>query len=218
MNESMPIWDNLGKKSMEQGPEEGRSIDEYEKVLKFKREDLENKFVLDLCAGPKARFSRDLEESGVKATVVSLSPEYADEQQCKLFEPTFLDKFKMIIKNKKSEHLEVAGVGEQLPFKDESFDEVLSLFSVSTWSLRNYKFWIPEICRVLKPNGAARIGPFKSPKLGPDESLEKWDKSKKWREDYIEGLGYKYEYFPGTLAREEILIISRPDADQSSKI
>lgn len=213
----MPIRDNFVKKTMEEDPEEGRSIDSYEEILKFKREDLENKFVLDLGAGPKARLARDLEESGIKATVVSLSPEYANKEQRKLLEPSFLDKFKMIIKNEKTRRLEIAGVAEELPFKDESFDEVLSLFSVSTWSLENYKFWISEICRVLKPNGVARIGPFISPKAGPDfglEELEDWDKSKKWREDFIQGLGYRYQYVPGPLARQEVFIISKSYKDQ----
>lgn len=206
---------------MEQGPEGGRSIDDYESVLKFKREELEGKMVLDLGAGPNARFSRDLEESGVKATVISLSPEYANEEQRKLFKPSFLEKIKKTIKSEGDRAvLEVAGVGEELPFADESFDEILALFSVSVWSEYNYKLWIPEICRVLKINGEARIGPIKEPRFRMDEGpevIENWKRLRKWIEDFVQGLGYESEYIPGPVTRQEILIIRKPEVISTEK-
>ena len=188
---------------MEQGPEEGRGIASYEKILKFKKEDLEDKVVLDLGAGPKARFARDLEESGVHATVISLSPEYADGEQHALFKG-----------EQDKRRLEVAGIGERLPFQDESFDEVLALYSVSIWSAENYKKWLPEICRVLKPAGTARIGTFNihtggAHRIGEDTLGSTQEEQREWIEDFIHGLGYEYEFVRGPGTRQDILIIHK---------
>lgn len=45
----------------------------------------------------------------------------------------------------------VHGVGEQLPFRDESFDLVISEYGAAIWS-DPYQ-WIPEAVRVLRPGG-----------------------------------------------------------------
>jgi ubiquinone/menaquinone biosynthesis C-methylase UbiE len=45
----------------------------------------------------------------------------------------------------------VRGVGESLPFADESFDLVISEYGASIWSDPN--LWVPEAARVLKPEG-----------------------------------------------------------------
>lgn len=45
----------------------------------------------------------------------------------------------------------VAGIGEQLPFADASFDLVLSEYGSAIWS-DPYR-WIPEAARVLRPGG-----------------------------------------------------------------
>lgn len=45
----------------------------------------------------------------------------------------------------------VHGIAEQLPFRDESFDVVLSEYGAAIWS-DPYQ-WIPEAARVLRPGG-----------------------------------------------------------------
>lgn len=45
----------------------------------------------------------------------------------------------------------VHGIAEQLPFRDESFDLVISEYGAAIWS--DPYLWIPEAARVLKPGG-----------------------------------------------------------------
>src|SRR4030042_6117419 len=100
---------------MAQGPEGGRTLEQYEEMLGFKKEDLENQTVLDLGAGPKARLLKDLKKAGIKANVVSLSPDYINDEYFN--------------KDKDKDELMVAGSAEDISFKNESFDTVLALFS-----------------------------------------------------------------------------------------
>ncbi len=205
MKEGSESW---SRNSINKGPEGGRTLKDYERLLKFKKEDLENKFVLDLGAGPKARFAKELERSGIKATVISLSPDYADTEHRELFKPAGLEKLITILKREKGkDKLEIAGIGEELPFKDGSFDEILALWSISEWAEHTYERWIPEIYRVLKQGGVARIGPYHP----------RWDtydgdifiRKHKEMKDVVKGLGFPYEFIPGAESGQEILVIHK---------
>ncbi len=200
------------KGSIEKGPEKGRGIDDYERFLAFDRKSLEGKKILDLGAGPGARFARDVKAAGIKAEVISLSPDYADKKQQKLLELTPKERIKELIRMEKTDPLlAVAGVGEALPFADESFDEVLSLFSLTTYSMKNYAIWLSETIRVLKSGGTLRIGPFERTWVDyfnpsdPEHSIREREELKA----FVDKFGFDSEFITEKESRKEVLILKK---------
>lgn len=58
----------------------GRSYEEYQAFTGLTDEELSGPiFLLDIGAGPTARFARELKEKNPEATVVSMSPDFKDE-------------------------------------------------------------------------------------------------------------------------------------------
>jgi ubiquinone/menaquinone biosynthesis C-methylase UbiE len=167
------------KDSIDKGPERGRSLEDYERMLGFEREELRGKTILDLGAGPEGRLGQDIHmdwESKLDLKIISLSPDFAHKKYEFVESP--------IPGSEKQQSLEnpTAGLAEQLPFTDKSFDETLALYSVSQYAEENFKMWIPEICRTLKDNGIARIGPFIK------------NKHRQEIEELIQNLGYRSEF------------------------
>ncbi|KKP41352.1 MAG: Methyltransferase type 11 [Parcubacteria group bacterium GW2011_GWA2_33_14] len=127
-------------------PEGGRDLSLYEQHLLFNRQELEGKTVLDLGAGPEAKFAKQLKESGIKADVVSLSPDFTKERYRKKVKESFPEgKF-------------VAATGQALPFADESFDRIFAFHLVEHISQKMFLRCILEIARVLKKGGKATLG------------------------------------------------------------
>lgn len=183
MNESA-MWE---KGSIENSkPEKGRGLKMYEDMLGFKIESLEGKTVLDLGAGPGAKFEKEIKKSGVNARVISVSPDFADEKYREALKP---DKFDMLMDGvgirKIEKPLAVAAVGEALPFRDECIDEILALYSVSRYSKEN-RTWLFEACRVLKKGGEMRVGPFMFGSHSKDMSSD--------LVIALEDLGFEYEF------------------------
>lgn len=129
------------------------NLEEYERLLGFKRKDLEGKMVLDLGTSPTDRLAKDVKEVGINATVVGLSPDLGNLYPNEIQVPGMEDEW---------DRLGVAAIGQAMPFKDESFDVILGAYSV-TWRAATYpeqvEAWVSEIGRVLKPGGEARLGP-----------------------------------------------------------
>jgi|SRR3989344_9075660 len=126
--------------------------------------DFEGMRVLDLGSGAHLQFARGLESAGIKADTVSFSPAFADTKRAEEANPKFelvedpdsKIKTKVVI-----EHM-VAGMGEELPFADGTFNRIVCLNVVEhlgTWD--RYILFLNEIVRVLAPNGIAYIGPTK---------------------------------------------------------
>jgi ubiquinone/menaquinone biosynthesis C-methylase UbiE len=130
----------------------GRDLADYKGFLGFSETELEGKTVLDLGSGSKEKLSRQLKEAGVVANVVSLNPDYT------------IPKYRRIINSQEDwQKKSVAAVGQNLPFKDSSFDTVLSLEAITMYEDAfekpdSAKKWATEIARVLKPGGEARLG------------------------------------------------------------
>ena len=122
--------------------EGGRKLDTYCKELGIAEQDLLGKKILDLGSGLGAELSRALGDS---ADVVSFSPDYSDQEYRKNV---------MDVKGV------VAGVGQAMPFKDETF-EVVCMLHV-TEHVRNavLEQIVQEIVRVLKNGGVAYIAPL----------------------------------------------------------
>jgi len=141
-------------------PEGGRGLEVYEKELMFDRSELKGKAILDLGAGPEIKLTKDLKDVGVDAQVVSLSPDYAEQ------------KFASGAKVATTDSTLVAGVGQELPFKNESFDNIFALHIGEHLTGRQFLEVVSEMARTLKVNGKAIIGPITD---------EKWDFNEHWK-------------------------------------
>lgn len=123
----------------------------YESMLGFKKEQLENKKVLDLGTGQTDRLARELRDAGINATVVGVSPD--------LFTAFSRNDLKVLFPEWRRQA--VAAIAQKLPFKDESFDVILGLYSVTycSWWPEQVQAWASELGRVLRPGGEARLAP-----------------------------------------------------------
>ena len=123
-----------------------RDLEDYEGWLGFKKEDLEGKTVLDLGSGEREFFSEDLKSKNINANVYSLNPDYSSER------------YRKTLNNLESwQRKSVAGIAQETPFKDNTFDLVLGLYSVAAFSNPDpewgnpgaARMWSQEILRIL---------------------------------------------------------------------
>lgn len=125
----------------------------YESVLEIQPEEWKNKKILDLGAGAKGALAEDLKDRGINAEVVSFSLHYTD-------------------KNIAGEQdiPKVAGDVIALPFKDGSFDLVVSVLAIPHYlnSYEEFETVLKEIKRVLKENGEARFWPLSRESISLD--------------------------------------------------
>lgn len=135
-------------------PEGGRSLGEYELKMMFDRKNLEGKKVLDLGAGPNANLAKDLKESGINATVFSLSHLYADPVVVKALNGS-QEVAKPVAGLISAEH----GRDSSLPFGDESFDVELAFHVDEHLDRKTSLKFITEMGRTLKVGGYAKYGP-----------------------------------------------------------
>ncbi len=105
--------------------------------------DSKNNFILDLGVGTGV-FSEAIKENGF---IIGIDPS-----------------FKMIMEGKKKREFIkfVMGVGEKLPFKNESFDCIISAYVMR--NLDSVRITLSEALRVLKPGGKIIILEFFPPK------------------------------------------------------
>lgn len=129
-------------------PEGGRDLEKYENLLGFKRADLLKKDVLDLGAGPEIKFAKQLNESGIEANVIELSPEFNEE------------KYRIKAKKFSAQTPIISALGQELPFKPNSFDVIVNLHVVEWLSRIDELKMFSEMARVLKDGGRAYIGTF----------------------------------------------------------
>lgn len=145
----------------EQQPEGGRSIGMYEKILGFDKNGLEGKDVLDLGTGPDGKFAKGLEEAGIKANVVGISPDFI-----------YPEYSKRISESQTKAHY-AAALGQALPFADESFDRIFAFHLLE--HIRSEEDLIKimqEVIRTLRKNGKAYIGPTEVDMEGKDYIYE----------------------------------------------
>ena len=184
--------------TIEKGPDGGRSLEDYEKTLHFKRKELKGETVLDLGTGPVARFSRELSMAGVDANVVSLSPDFLHQAHRQGVTESVVDGFEM---------QSLAAVGQELPFGEETFDRVLALFSVSVHAAESYEIWLQEMVRVLRVGGKIHVGPFFLPSTNYYSQSE--HDVMKAQHEFVRNLGHDFRYFQGRVRRHSILVMRK---------
>ena len=136
--------DTINHPAMAEG---GRTIEDYEEMLMFNREEVRGKKVLDLGCGHKVRLAKSLNEEGITDQVISLSPDFIQEKYIESARKSF------------PEAKLVAWIGQNLPFPNQSFDNIFALHVFQYLSLKQLTDMIGEIARTLKPGGKWIIGP-----------------------------------------------------------
>jgi|SRR3990167_2040311 len=107
--------------------------------------------VLDIGSGKFELFSKGAAARGIK--VISLNPRLVDEMQ--------REWVKRPVEGIEWQERSVAALAQNLPFQDESFDTIVSHYSIPMWILEEEGVItaLREIVRVLKPGGKAYLGP-----------------------------------------------------------
>ena len=131
-----------------------RPFEAYEKIFSLTKEGLEGKTILDLGSGASEFFKRGVDERGIKANIVSMNPKLGpgDDQGER-------------VRKLSSKKNALAAIAEELPFKDESFDLILSLAAVPLWlpvHEDDYAKAFREAARVLKSGGVIKFFPVNS--------------------------------------------------------
>ncbi|MDP4000740.1 MAG: class I SAM-dependent methyltransferase [bacterium] len=140
----LPTQEELKPQRMERG----RNLEEYLSSLSLTIGDLRDKVILDVGSG-KGRFTEQLREEGIE-TAYSVDP---------FIEPG----------EHKSSQGVVQGFAETLPFRDETFDLEVALYSVPYYSKTKEQVCAAfhQILRALKPGGEIRIFPLISYLIRP---------------------------------------------------
>jgi len=159
-------------------PSEGRSAHEYVHQLNIRTEDLESKRVLDLGSGSNLNLARQLPEEGIQAEIISFSPGFYHGKTWD----------RRAERADEAGTLAVAGMAEELPFADRSFDTVLAFYvTIYLQDSKRIEIVISEMIRVLKPGGVAYIGPIFV--LDPVRKVRGIDTNRVWLDRYyIAGL------------------------------
>lgn len=135
-----------------------REMESVGRFLGINEGDLKNKKVLDLGSG-NASVAQELSLKGIEVHSLDLL--------CKPIETPkhsvgpFVSKFGQDAYDK-AKAKAVTGQAEYLPYRDESFDTVIALFSIPFYSPdeAHLEQVLKEIVRVLKNGGEARLGPL----------------------------------------------------------
>ncbi|OGC55657.1 hypothetical protein A2797_01155 [candidate division WWE3 bacterium RIFCSPHIGHO2_01_FULL_48_15] len=143
------------------GPVTDRSLSEYQELLDLPILELKDKTVLDIGSGKHETFAKEAAQKG--ANVISINPylKFPGYREELLKGPDawerFVARFRAKAKEPNGNRSSIAALGQDLPFKDEVFDIVTSVFAVPHYLtdesdvVRSFD----EIARVLKPGGKA---------------------------------------------------------------
>lgn len=154
-------WRNI----WEQQQPMGRGLREYLYNLRLTREELAGKRILDVGAG-LAQFGEDLKREGIGAKVISLDPLYAlpikQRRSVVREDDAKTTKGAVIDAHAGASHPLVAGSSEGLPFRDGTFDLVVSDFGPLYYfeTSDEMEKFVSEALRVLNKTGELRFYPL----------------------------------------------------------
>ena len=141
-----------------------RGLTEYLHNLRLTRQELSGKRILDIGAG-LAQFGEDIKREGIDAKIVSLDPLYAlpiEERRSVAREEDMTKAQGAVIdKGASQTHPLVGGSSKGLPFRDGSFDLVVSNFGppYNLATIAEMEEFVLEGLRVLNEIGELRLYP-----------------------------------------------------------
>lgn len=161
----------------------GRSFEAYKYFLDLKEDDLKGKRILDLGSGKGEEFKEGVKINNIDAEVISLNPKLGLET-----------KEGGMARRVSTKEKVVAGISQELPFQDKTFDLILSLDAVPLYlSGQNgdeeYMESFREIDRVLRDGGMMKIYPIKKYQFEKESSKDLPPLERPL--NYLEKKGYK---------------------------
>lgn len=150
------------QKAIESNPE-NRSLEEYLSYFNITTEDL-GSTVLDLGSGYQERLAREAEKYGIQ--VFSVNPMLANEIERRIRDNSIHEDWSKV--GMQDVNRTTIAIAQMLPFGDDTFDTVLSLYAVPLFLEENdqeYTKAISETYRVLKPDGKAYLGPISNQRI-----------------------------------------------------
>ena len=158
----VPVLDRLSI-AMRSGTYDSNIVG-YEWMLKIDPRGLEGT-VLDLGSGTAETFSREMTELGIN--VISLNPHLVDPYNAqKAIEGIRIEDRGPMFGSLATRSTipwagrSVAGLAQELPFADNTFDTVLAVASSPHYiPPEDYQISMQEVARVLKEGGTAHLGP-----------------------------------------------------------
>ncbi|HUV42675.1 MAG TPA: class I SAM-dependent methyltransferase [Patescibacteria group bacterium] len=168
-----------------------RSFEEYRDLLGFSENEFKGKSILDIGAGTTQEFTKQAAKKGIKVTTIN--PELNNK-----FYRMAPDQRSWWQLRKPKRPLSVAALGQNLPFKDESFDDITSLIAVPHYLPNDSQLIrqsFREMLRVLKPGEKAYLC-FKKRDL-IDQELSKLE---------TEGISVLSEDMPGYSQRQRTIL------------
>ena len=129
-----------------------RGLKDYLRHLEISIDQLKDRTVLDIGSGKEGKFAREASKAGIN--VVSINPELAISKKLRTSINNRVKRFLGLIKEKPP--VAVAAKDTGLPFPDEKFDVVISLFSVPHYlsNTDNFAVGLKEMMRVTKKGGS----------------------------------------------------------------
>jgi len=119
-----------------------------------------------LGSGSRVNFAREAAKRGIQ--IYSLSSAFSDKYYRDLLKESWKEDKKL---KEKSDKLFIAGLAQELPFKSNIFDSVLSSWAIPMYLEKNrkeYETSFREIARVLKPGGKAYLAPIWEGWISPE--------------------------------------------------
>lgn len=184
------------KKEIEGYIESDYGLDDYCHIFRLSPEQLKGKVILDVGCGRRERFSKEAGKHG--AIVYSITPAYGESGFPGWQARRRASKKFLFFEDPAWQHRSIAARVQQLPFKDQGFDLVLSNFTFTIYvkDTKEKFLSVVEMTRVVKPQGLVMLFPFNS----PDMTLEnytiegnlgretiKWLQENEWGLYYDEG-------------------------------
>lgn len=162
----------------EEIPTTDRGLEVYLKELGLSGEMLEGKTILDVGSGTR-KFAKEVKDAGINADVISLDPAYASPETKFSYDTergVVVDLKERLQKTDVPgvKDKSLAGVGEALPFKDDTFDLVVADTSLPAYGTNEQiDAFFAEVFRVLKNDGELRFNPPHSMwRRGPEYPLK----------------------------------------------
>lgn len=127
-----------------------RDLEDYLHFLNLKENDLVGKKILDIGSGA-AIFAKEAKQKGIEVTAID--PMYSDSEGREYFNTVWV--------KENFRPRGIAGVNQELPFKNEKFDTVICMFSSFHYaqSEEDIQRNLTESLRVLRDNGTLYICP-----------------------------------------------------------
>jgi len=137
----------------------------YKRFLQLSDADLEGKEILDLGSGPINKFANEVERNYKNTKVVSFDYSFDSsklEERDDVFHSPRTELRRDVPPDEEINKKRIEGIFTALPFKDESFDLVVSSAAMPLYLTKPDQIFkaFKEVVRVLKENGKAHLGPI----------------------------------------------------------